>query len=287
MESLKKTPVQFTDNQKKILKYRKYISSVFYVLVILIFLTIGGFIPTNITDAVFGVVNHVGELLVIAIVSIFYVLVAGLLLHFIKMKFMYGSSQLKVDGTLILELKNKSALTAIVAFILAAFFAVFVNLILFKPSLFFDADIQFDFGEKLAFSFFYFLSHFLLIIFGFGLFNTEPYFAISSRGFLYNPAGVSFGMVLWKDVNSVKETAIMQGNTYNTIKPVNVIAVGLQNPDSYLKRYNFILRNIVKLGNRFNRYQTEVGADVIIPKNLFSLEQFDEIVKEMKSRVNN
>lgn len=275
MESTKKkSALPFNSSQNKILKYLNYSFYVFAAIGIIFFLSISGLIPTTIIDSIFQVLNALGSVIVVIIIGFFSFMILGFLIHFIQMQTVYGISNLEVDGKIILDIRDKSKTSSLVVFLVSAGFATLVNLILFKTDIIFDAVqiATFDFKDKLIFGFFYFLSHFLFIYFGFKMFKDEPYFAISEKGFLYNPAGISYGMVLWDDVSSVKESTIMYSTFAGAhqVVPRAVICVGLKNPEKYLKRYNFVLRTLIRLINKFNRYQTENPSDLIIAKNVIA-----------------
>lgn len=280
----KNNGIPFTNNQKIILKYRRYFSYLFYVIVFICFLTFFDVIPTSVLESISKVWEYIGVVFTVIFIGFFSSIVLGFLIHFIKMQTYYGVSSLKVDGKIILNLVNKSGITGLIGLLLVAGLTVLVNLIVFKNDIFFDPkEVTFSFSEKLALGFFYVLAHFLLVVFTFRSLNKESYFTISEKGFLYNPAGISFGMVLWKDVTSIRETVIMRSlGMYAPLRPQKVLTIGLANADEYNDRYNIVLRSAIKLINKFNKYQTEGDADLIIDTQIFKDDEYELVLKLMK-----
>ena len=101
-------------------------------------------------------------------------------------------------------------------------------------------------------------------------------FRMDQEGFEYNPAGVSSGLVRWKEIDSVRETAIttMSGNAPGKTK---VLAVKMKDPKAYRSRYNAVLRGALALSEEFN------DATVLIEPAALG-KQYDEIKEIMIRR---
>ncbi|HLD53046.1 MAG TPA: hypothetical protein VJA82_07075 [Sediminibacterium sp.] len=168
-------------------------------------------------------------------------------------------------------------------------FSVFENTMIFAPDFIFEPNQieAFSLFEKLVFGFFYILTHFLVIVFGQRLFKgMPPIFIATEKGFCYEPAGVSSGWILWKDVVEVEESTVLSGSGVNN-GPVlmPVIGIKLKNPEEYNNAaYAPLLKYVVRFGQKFHNYQTEGVGDILLRPSDFG-NQYAEVVALFKSKV--
>lgn len=105
---------------------------------------------------------------------------------------------------------------------------------------------------------------FLLLAFAQRAVLNPPWFVLTREGFLYEPGGVSPGLIRWRDVRDMKEDAVLAGsNTYNGPRLDPVLVVTLSDYEKYLAAYNPLLRFLIRHGTRLLRYQTR-GGDIYL-----------------------
>lgn len=91
-----------------------------------------------------------------------------------------------------------------------------------------------------------------------------PWFVLSREGFLYEPGGISPGLIRWRDVRDIKEDTVLAGsNSYNGPRLDPVLVITLRDYEKYLSAYNPVLRFLVRAGTRVLRYQTK-GGDIYL-----------------------
>ncbi|MFY7901040.1 MAG: hypothetical protein ACOVNY_12705 [Chitinophagaceae bacterium] len=172
----------------------------------------------------------------------------------------------------ILKIKeNKNLLRSLILFIAIICFAAFVNMLLFKPDIILDVRQLEDitFVEKLIFGFFYIVCHFLVIVFFRQLFSNSNLFVATTKGFIYTPAGISTGWILWEEVVAVQETNILFGSSIAGPTTVPVLGLKLRNPEAYIQQYNPALQQILTKANALNNFQTEGVRDLFLKPSDF------------------
>lgn len=163
---------------------------------------------------------------------------------------------------------------SIILWVIALGFTIFGNLLLFAPDMILDEEVrsEIEFSEKIIFGFFYIIAHFLAIVFGLRLFKgMPPVFIATEKGFCYEPAGISSGWILWKDVVEVRESTVLYGSSVtNGPRTMPVLGIKLIDPETYnAKAFVPLLRKLVNVGQKFNNYQTEGVGDILIrPEDL-------------------
>lgn len=169
----------------------------------------------------------------------------------------------------------------LIAFMGIIAFSVFENILVFAPGLVFEPQQieEFQLFEKFIFGFFYVITHFLVYVFGQRLFKgMPPIFKATEKGFCYEPAGISSGWILWKDVKEAAETTILSGSGGKTgprLEPV--FGIKLKNPEEYRTQYAPMLQQIMKLGQKFHNFQTKGVGDILLRPSDFG-DQYDKVV---------
>lgn len=94
--------------------------------------------------------------------------------------------------------------------------------------------------------------------FGYKLVRNPVYFAMHDEGFWYAPAGVSTGLIRWRDIMEVREVGVMSDTT-GPMSKSPALAVVLRDPEEYIRRFPAVMAPLF----RFNleRY----GSPVLIP----------------------
>lgn len=103
-------------------------------------------------------------------------------------------------------------------------------------------------------------------------------FRMDQEGFEYNPAGVSSGLVRWKEIQAVEEIDIRtaDGNAPNRTK---VLSVKLKDPRAFRSKYNFLIKSALALSEEVNN-----TSIMIEPAALGK--QYEEIREIMIRRTN-
>ncbi len=91
------------------------------------------------------------------------------------------------------------------------------------------------------------VSAFLMIAFIVQMIKNPSIFTISDEGFVYNPAGVSSGLILWSDIIEIRETAVIVKRGKKNPGTEKVFAVMLKNPDQYIQQKSAVLRPLLRL----------------------------------------
>ncbi|MBU3714849.1 MAG: hypothetical protein FGM46_07865 [Ferruginibacter sp.] len=91
------------------------------------------------------------------------------------------------------------------------------------------------------------VSAFLMIAFTVQMIKNPSIFTISDEGFVYNPAGVSSGLILWSDIIEIRETDVIVKRGNKNTGTEKVFAVILKNPDQYIQQKSAALRPLLRL----------------------------------------
>ncbi len=177
---------------------------------------------------------------------------------------------------------------SVILFLVSLGFTIMLNVMLFAPTFIFEQEQidRFELFEKFIFGFFYIITHFLVLVFGLRLFKgMPPLFIATEKGFCYEPAGISTGWILWKDVQAVRESSVLSGGRVNngpTLMPV--LGIKLTNPDAYnTAAYAPLLQRVVKLGQQLNNYQTEGVGDILLNPADFG-HQYEKVIQLFKQQ---
>lgn len=123
--------------------------------------------------------------------------------------------------------------------------------------------------ELLVFWFFYAVGHLFLLVVMVGVVRPRPAFVAGQNGFLYEPAGVSQGPILWADVAGLKEAELLVGPVANVgPKLIPALTVSLKDPERYALRLNPLLRLIQRLGARMVGFQIGASGDVVLTADM-------------------
>ena len=102
-------------------------------------------------------------------------------------------------------------------------------------------------------------------------------FRMDDQGIVYNPAGVSTGLIGWNEISDVNETNM---KVVRNGAPVyqTVLAVKVKEPQEFRKKYNIGLRHLMKYGSAM------YGGDVMIESKVLG-KHYDTVKGEMRRRV--
>jgi hypothetical protein len=117
---------------------------------------------------------------------------------------------------------------------------------------------------------------FLIIYFLKQFFNPPVVFRMNNEGIVYNPAGVSTGIIKWEEIDNVEEAVITvyrNGTAYE-----NVLAISLKDPEAFRQRYNVLFQKALQLGEK--RYH----ASVLIEPGVLG-KKYSAVKEEIKQRV--
>ncbi len=266
-----------TETQQKIIKKLQWIIYPLAGLMILDFiLRFFSNSPADTNKQSFELLKWIDQAIWVIVFAVVAIGVIALMIQFFSTPFQKNTTQSEAaQANILLEINQKNqVLGSAILWIVALGFTVLVNILLFSPDTFLDeaARAEIQLFEKIIFGFFYVIAHFLTIVFGLRLFKgMPPVFIATEKGFCYEPAGISSGWILWKDVAAVSESTVLYGSSVNNgPRTVPVLGIKLINPENYnTAAYNPLLRRLVSLGQQFNNYQTEGVGDILIkPEDL-------------------
>jgi hypothetical protein len=102
-------------------------------------------------------------------------------------------------------------------------------------------------------------------------------FRMDDEGVVYNPAGVSTGLIRWEEISDVNEVNISQVVPNSQVNE-SALAIQLKNPEEFRKKYNIVLKKALQLGNKL------YNADVLIERNYLK-KHYEAVKAEMKRKV--
>lgn len=117
---------------------------------------------------------------------------------------------------------------------------------------------------------------FLVLNFGWRFIKAPVVFRMDDEGIIYNPAGVSTGLIRWDEIENVEESTITvydNGTAY-----VNVLAISLKDAEAFRKRYNILFQKALQLGEK--RYH----ASVLIEPAVLG-KKYETVKTEIKRKV--
>jgi len=102
-------------------------------------------------------------------------------------------------------------------------------------------------------------------------------FRMDDEGFIYNPSGVSTGLIRWDEISDVNEVNIAEVVPNSQ---VNELALGIQlkNPAEFRGKYNLFLGKALQLGSKMYH------ADIII-ENKYLRKHYDAVKTEMRRKI--
>lgn len=256
-------PNSFNENQLKIIRKLQWI---IYPLAI-IFIAVEvlpEFIPSF--KEKLAVVKTLIGFIEKGIFLLMFLIFTWVLLGFILHEFSKNRQKIGYNNV-ILELKHKRSIVPFIVVLVVLAFVIFMNYLLFEPSTIIDENEQRNISlmEKSIFSFFYILVHFLLIVFSIRAIRNPAYFILTNEGFFYEPADVSVGFILWKDIAAMKEDRLLVNRGGFAGPSTNAaLVVSFKEPEKYNRKYNFILRKFVELATKIIKYQTGGVGDIVL-----------------------
>ena len=105
------------------------------------------------------------------------------------------------------------------------------------------------------------------MVFGYSLFKgVPPVFIATEAGICYQPAGISTGWILWREVADVKETTILAGAPSGrrpTLQPV--LGIRFHYPDIMNRdMYAPLLQRVVQSAQELYGAQTDGAGDLLL-----------------------
>lgn len=131
---------------------------------------------------------------------------------------------------------------------------------------------------------FFYIAYGIMIIGGFLALNfawrfikAPVVFRMDDQGILYNPAGVTTGLIRWDEIADANEKNI---KVVRNDAPVyqTVLALKLKDPEAFRKRHNLVLAHLLKLGNKM------YDADVLLEISVLG-KKYDAVKEELRKRV--
>lgn len=220
---------------------------------------------------------RLSELLMIVPFIFFAIVVYALMREFFRQRKTIDPKDALSDALIKIEAPHNKLGVAITLLVVLGF-TVLVNLLLFSPETILASEQlnNISIAEKLIFGFFYVVCHFLLIAFGRQLFTTSYLFIATTKGFQYIPSGISSGLVLWEDIEEVRESSVLSGNNIGGPTAVPVLGIKLRSPEKYASQYNPALQELILLGGKLNNFQTEGVGDLLLNPAHFG-QRYEEV----------
>ena len=203
----------------------------------------------------------------VSLIAIF--VLTGLALQFFTQKsFQQQQEHVAAKAAILIIIeKRKAKFGYLILLLIALGFAVFANLLLFKPTIIWNEDDLKSITsiQLLVFGLFYGIIHFFLITTAVRLARrTPPLFTATEKGFWYEPAGISTGWILWEDVEEVRESAILSGRN-RVADQVAVIGIKLKYPHEYnAAQFTPVFRKFMQYAQQFYNKQTEGAGDILL-----------------------
>ncbi len=231
-----------------------------------------------------GVLGDVGDPFLLGVVLLFWVVFAALLIEFIKRE-VTGAFKRSNLGAVLLEMSAPKAGIRFLPPLVALYFVAVLNAIVFAGE-FLEIDPgEADLAVQLVFWLFYGIGHFLLLAFLLRAVRNRPFVVLTDRGFIYEPGDLSPGLVLWRDVESLKEVDLLAGDTsYGGPGLRRTLVVSLRDPDKYIARYNPLLRLLYGLLISVVRIQADGSGDIVVEAGDFG-RRYDEARALMARKV--
>jgi hypothetical protein len=229
------------------------------------------------TEHVWDFFDRVEDPIAIIVILIFYVVLAALFWQFLLIEFSRRRQRRKL-GTLLIELYPNRFATRFILPLLALFFVVGLNAMIFVPGTT-DLDIAaIGLEAWLYLFFFYLVAHFLLIAFSLGAVRHLPFFIATDEGFVYEPGDVSPGLIQWSDISEGAEAPLLTSGTTNIGGPrtAPTIVLSLKDPESVFAAYNPLLRSLNKFATGVVKYQSGGVGDIILAAEDFG-RHYDEV----------
>jgi hypothetical protein len=144
-----------------------------------------------------------------------------------------------------------------------------------------DTDFKFGKTEVFIFSFFTFLALFLVIVGFRTAIKKEAVMTITTKGFIFNPAGIPTGIINWSDIVEIEETTI-QSTTGRRPTQEPVVAIKLIDPElAYRPVLNPIANKLLAPLFRFR--QQEAGTHLFLSRRLLG-NHFDKVYEIIKQQ---
>lgn len=264
--------VPLNKRQFKILSLLQWIFYPVAALMLLAFLAdaFGGY--RYWTDAVWGFFDRAEDPVAIIVIGLFYIVLVALVWQFLLIEFSRPRLRRKIGPPLI-ELYPPRLATRFILPVLAAFFVVGINAMIFVPGTVDFSISGLDLAPLLFLFFFYSVAHFLLIAFSLRAFRNMPFFVATEEGFIYEPGDVSPGLIKWSDISEGAEAALLSSGSANIGGPRTrpTIVLSLKDPDAVFDVYNPLLRKINEVATRITKYQSGGVGDIVLAAEDFGV----------------
>lgn len=209
-------------------------------------------------------IGEVGDPVGLGVVLLFWLVFAALFLEFVKRE-VTGVVKRSNPGAVQLEIAASQPIVRFVPPLVALVVVVGLNAVVFAAGFLEFNFSEADLASKAAFWLFYAIGHFLLLAFVLRAVRNRPFFVLSDRGFIYEPGDLSPGLILWRDIASLREVDLLAGDAGSGGPTMRrTLVVGLRDPDKYFVRYNPLLRLLHGLLIRIVRIQADGVGDLVI-----------------------
>jgi cbb3-type cytochrome oxidase subunit 3 len=185
-----------------------------------------------------------------------------------------------LEGDILLKIQNATGHYIFLAIGGFVFLLLFVFILYDHYT---NPDTDFNFGkmEVFIFGFFAFLALFLVIVGITHAFKNEAVITMTTKGFIFNPAGIPTGVIRWTDILEIEETTI-QSTTGRRPTQEPVLAIKLIDPDiAYRPVLNPIANKL--LAPLFKFRQEEAGTHLFLSRRLLG-NDYDRVVDIIKQQ---
>jgi len=187
----------------------------------------------------------------------------------------------KLEGDILFKIENSGA-----NFILAAigglvFFLIF-GFVFYENIKDPQTDLNLGGNGLFISGFFTVLALFLVIAGTVKAFKKETVLIITTKGFIYNPAGISTDVIEWSDITDIEETTI-QSSTGRRSVTEPVLAIKLVDPDlAFRPAMNPLASKILQPLFKFR--QQEAGTHLFFSRRLLG-DNYDKVYEIMKAQL--
>jgi hypothetical protein len=216
---------------------------------------------------------------------VFSIIVLAIIVQFIQQQ-LNNNKQREGISDIILEIRKPFFLNIFLPIIFVMALVVGMNYMLLHVEQFnfmFNLLTTRATGFTLFFYLFYVIAHFLFIGFTINAIRNQPFFVLTRHGFLYEPGGISPGLIYWTNINEMKEATLLKRNSRRgnaILEPALVIS--LKDSSKNTTAYNVVLRILVKWGTKLIQYQNEGVGDIVLNPFDFG-NRYTEVKEKMQA----
>lgn len=231
--------------------------------------------------------NYAELILIWLFFIVFSIVALAIIVQFIQQQ-LNNNKQREGITDIILEIRKPFFLNIFLPIIFMMVFVVGMNYMLLHVEQFnfmFNLLTTRATAFTLFFYLFYVIAHLLFIGFTINAIRNQPFFVLTTHGFLYEPGGISPGLIYWTNINEMKEATLLKRNSRrgnSFLEPALVIS--LKDASKNTTSYNVVLRLLVKWGTKLIQYQTGGVGDIMLNPFDFG-NRYIEVKEKMQALV--